>query len=127
MKTESKKTATKSPAETLTTKDGKKLTLDPTTIAGVGRSAILAGLNNEEVMMAISGAFPEFPVEKRAYYARWYRAQLVMLGVLDPRKDVRASTVAIRNEDTKRGVTVRAPATGLSYTTGLPRKQDEQQ
>ena len=61
-----------------------ELTYDINTIAGAGRLAILAGLNNREVVAAIQGAHPSFPA-RRAYFARWYRAQLSVLGMIPER------------------------------------------
>jgi hypothetical protein len=98
MATSKKTPAAKQNPDVLVTPKGQKLSLNPQTLAGVGRSAILAGLTNDEVVMALTGAFPNFPVEKRSYYARWYRAQLVMLGVIKS-DDPRASDASIRHGD----------------------------
>lgn len=61
-----------------------KLNLDTSkaTKAGVARAAILAGRSNEETLSALKKAFPSFPHVKHSYYPRWYRAQLVMKGVI---------------------------------------------
>jgi hypothetical protein len=59
------------------------LSLNNKTLAGIARQAILTGQDNEQVIAAIKSFRPNFPHVKHAYYARWYRAQLVMLGVIE--------------------------------------------
>lgn len=63
-------------------KAANEISLDKTTLAGVARKAILSGRTNAEVIEALHKAFPKFPHRKHAYYATWYRAQLVMKGII---------------------------------------------
>ncbi len=63
-------------------KAAEQISLDPTTFAGVARRAILAGRTNAEVVELLKKKFPKFPHRKHAYYATWYRAQLVMKGII---------------------------------------------
>lgn len=58
------------------------LDLSTATLAGVARRAIIAGRSNAEVLSTLKEARPSFPHRKHSHYARWYRAQLVMLGVI---------------------------------------------
>lgn len=52
------------------------------TKAGVARTAILAGSSNAEVLEKLAKAFPKDDWTKHSYYPSWYRAQLVMKGVI---------------------------------------------
>ncbi len=59
-----------------------KLSVDDSTYAGTARRVIICGGSNEEALSELKARHPEFPNRKHSYYARWYRAQLVMLGVI---------------------------------------------
>lgn len=63
-------------------KAAEQVSLDPTTFAGVARRAVLSGKSNAEVIETLKKHFPKFPHRKHAYYATWYRAQLVMKGII---------------------------------------------